>query len=218
MKKLLVTGGAGFIGSAFVRKAVISKYRVVNFDALTYCGSLNNLRDINEFNNYKFINGNIRDGELLNKIFFEERPDALIHFAAESHVDRSILSANDFIQTNIIGTYQLLEAANLYFSKLNEEKKFRFYHISTDEVFGSLGKEGYFTENSNYRPSNPYSASKAGSDHLVNAWNKTYDLPTLISHSSNNYGQYQYPEKWLSNINTNINIEQMVFQNQYQYQ
>lgn len=196
--KLLVTGGAGFIGSAVVRKAVAERrYSVVNIDKLTYAGSLENLRSIEKDPQYKFIQGDICDLELMKRIFMEEKPDAILHLAAESHVDRSIDGPRVFLETNVMGTYSLLEAARSYWSGLGEKEKarFKFQHISTDEVFGELGPTGFFSEKTPYAPNSPYSSSKASSDHLVRAWRETYGLPTLTTNCSNNYGPYHFPEK-----------------------
>jgi dTDP-glucose 4,6-dehydratase len=196
--KLLVTGGAGFIGSAVVRKAVSERrYSVVNIDKLTYAGSLENLRSIEKDPRYKFIQSDICDLEAMKVIFRNERPDAILHLAAESHVDRSIDGPRVFLETNVMGTYSLLEAARGYWSGLGhaEKSKFKFQHISTDEVFGELGLTGFFSETTPYAPNSPYSSSKASSDHLVRAWRETYGLPTLTTNCSNNYGPYHFPEK-----------------------
>jgi len=194
---LLITGGCGFIGSNLVRLALSSGYRVVNLDALTYAGNLASLADVQLHPDYTFIHGDICDGALLKHIFEEHAPDAVLHLAAESHVDRSIDGPEAFIQTNITGTFRLLEAARAHWKNLPEEEKesFRFLHVSTDEVFGSLGAEGCFTEETAYDPRSPYSASKAASDHLVRAYGHTYGLPVLVTNCSNNYGPYQFPEK-----------------------
>ena len=196
--KILVTGGAGFIGSAVVR--LLSGelgHAVVNIDALTYAGNLDSLASIANQPGYKFIHGNICDAALMKEVFAAEQPDAVMHLAAESHVDRSIDGPAAFITTNVVGTYTLLEAARAYWSTLPQARKdaFRFHHISTDEVFGSLGAEGKFQETTPYAPNSPYSASKASSDHLVRAWHHTYGLPTMITNCSNNYGPYHFPEK-----------------------
>ncbi|NQU13510.1 MAG: dTDP-glucose 4,6-dehydratase [Desulfobacteraceae bacterium] len=197
MKNMLVTGGCGFIGSNFVRYLLEEsefKGRVVNVDCLTYAGNPDNLRDIEEGlpDRYVFIKADICDRERMESIFSDNKIDSVCHFAAESHVDRSIVSPDAFIQTNIVGTFNLLELARGHKDRLD-----LFHHISTDEVFGSLGKDGYFTEETAYRPNSPYSASKASSDHLVRAYHKTYGLPVTISNCSNNYGPYQFPEKLL---------------------
>ncbi|KZZ37195.1 MULTISPECIES: dTDP-glucose 4,6-dehydratase [unclassified Oleiphilus] len=194
---ILVTGGAGFIGSALVRYLVnTTKHRVLNLDKLTYAATLASLSAIESDERYTFVEGDICDSALLKSCFDSFQPDAVIHLAAESHVDRSIAEAGDFIQTNIVGTYQLLEASRLYWRSLSNDAKqsFRFHHVSTDEVFGDIG-EGRFNEKSSYQPSSPYSASKASADHLVRAWHRTYGLPILLSNCSNNYGPYQFPEK-----------------------
>ena len=196
---LLVTGGAGFIGSAVVRLAVSRGMRVVNLDALTYAACLDNVASVADDPLYTFVKADLRDRPALDRVFADYGPTQILHLAAESHVDRSIDGPSEFIQTNIIGTFNMLEAAKVYFEGLSdsEQKKFRFHHISTDEVYGDLARtKSFFTEKSNYRPSSPYSASKASSDHLVRAWYRTYDLPVLITHCSNNYGPYQFPEKF----------------------
>ncbi len=197
--RFLVTGGAGFIGSAVIRYLINeTKHHVVNIDALTYAGNLSSLEDVSSSSRYSFEKVNVCDGHELNRVFMEYEPDAVMHLAAESHVDRSIGSPATFIETNIVGTYQLLEASRKYIESLKDEKKalFRFHHISTDEVYGDLGKtEDLFTEETSYAPSSPYSASKASSDHLVRSWYRTYDLPIIITNCSNNYGPYHHPEK-----------------------
>ena len=199
MKKILVTGGCGFIGSNFVRLALerLPGAEVINLDKLTYAGNPANLSDIEESPRYKFVQGDICNQELLEKLFAEESIDTVVHLAAESHVDRSIEGPAEFIQTNILGTFSLLEAARKYWdsSLQSPATNSRFLHVSTDEVYGSLGEEGYFTEDTPYNPSSPYSASKAASDHLVTAFHRTYQLPVTISNCSNNYGPYQFPEK-----------------------
>lgn len=195
---IIVTGGAGFIGSALVRFLIEhTENKVVNIDKLTYASNLSSLTNVADHPRYSFVQGDICDKELLANIFDTFKPDLIMHLAAESHVDKSINSPSDFIQTNIIGTYQLLEVSRAYWLSLEEEKKkrFRFHHISTDEVYGELGETGKFSELSPYQPSSPYSASKASSDHLVNAWHRTYGLPTIITNCSNNYGPFQFPEK-----------------------
>ena len=193
--KLLITGGAGFIGSAVVRLAVARGHQVVNLDALTYAACLENLAPVADSPLYHFEKADIRDRGALARIFDEHAPDAVMHLAAESHVDRSIDGPGDFIETNITGTFNLLEAARAWWVKAGRPAHFRFHHISTDEVFGSLGPEGAFTEETPYAPNSPYSASKAASDHLVRAWHETYGLPVVLSNCSNNYGPYQFPEK-----------------------
>jgi dTDP-glucose 4,6-dehydratase len=197
--KILVTGGAGFIGSAVVRHIIANTGdSVVNVDKLTYAGNLESLLDVAKNERYVFERVDICDRAQLDRVFAEHRPDAVMHLAAESHVDRSISGPSDFIQTNIIGTYTLLEASRAYWNGLDEAHKgaFRFHHISTDEVYGDLeGPEDLFTEQTPYQPSSPYSASKASSDHLVRAWSRTYGLPTIVTNCSNNYGPFHFPEK-----------------------
>ncbi len=199
MKTIIVTGGAGFIGSALIRHLIEQPDNlVVNVDKLTYAGNLDSLKGIHGSPRYRFEQVDICDPIGLHRVFEQYRPDLVMHLAAESHVDRSIDGPTAFIQTNIIGTYTLLEAARAYWEKLPEGKRdwFRFHHISTDEVYGDLGDApGGFTENSPYEPSSPYSASKASSDHLVRAWFRTYGLPSVVTNCSNNYGPYQFPEK-----------------------
>jgi dTDP-glucose 4,6-dehydratase len=196
--KYLVTGGAGFIGSALCRLIVRSGAgQVVNVDKLTYAADLRSLESIQDHGDYAFVRADICDRESIDKILDDHKPDAIIHLAAESHVDRSITGAAEFIQTNIIGTFTLLEAARAYHGKMLKEQAaaFRFLHVSTDEVYGTLGETGLFSEETPYAPNSPYSASKASSDHLVRAWLHTYGLPVVISNCSNNYGPYQFPEK-----------------------
>lgn len=198
IKKVIVTGGAGFIGSACIRTLLNSaEMQVLNIDKLTYAGNLETTAAFRDHPMYSFAQIDICQFDKLQDVFLSFEPNAILHLAAESHVDRSIDGPDAFIQTNIIGTYNLLKIALGYFQKLDAERKnhFLFQHISTDEVFGSLGDEGFFTEETPYQPSSPYSSSKASSDHLVRAWNKTYGLPTIITNCSNNYGPYQYPEK-----------------------
>ncbi|MFO7964494.1 MAG: dTDP-glucose 4,6-dehydratase [Desulfobacterales bacterium] len=195
MKNILVTGGCGFIGSNFIRYLLLDEGfdgRLINLDKMTYAGNAHNLSDIqNTFERrYAFVKGDICDTDLLKDMFHRFEIDTVCHFAAESHVDRSILGPADFIQTNVIGTFQLLEACRLHMNRIE-----RFHHVSTDEVFGSLGESGFFSEDTPYDPSSPYSASKAGSDHLVTAYGRTYGLPVTISNCSNNYGPFQFPEK-----------------------
>ena len=197
-KRFLVTGGAGFIGSAVIRYLINETDHIVfNLDKLTYAGNLESLSDVAEHENYQFGQIDICDQQDIARIYSEFRPDVVMHLAAESHVDRSIDGPAEFIQSNIIGTYNMLEEGRKYWRSLDEngQQKFRFHHISTDEVYGSLGNEGMFTEDTAYDPSSPYSASKASSDHLVRAWNRTYGLPVVITNCSNNYGPYQFPEK-----------------------
>ena len=193
--KLLVTGGAGFIGSAVVRLAVARGHEVVNVDALTYAACLENVASVSGSNLYTFEQADIRDRAALDRVFATHRPDAVMHLAAESHVDRSIDGPGDFIETNITGTFNMLEAARAYWTRAGRPDGFRFHHISTDEVFGKLGETRKFTEDTPYAPNSPYSASKAASDHLVRAWHETYGLPVVMTNCSNNYGPYHFPEK-----------------------
>jgi len=200
---IIVTGGAGFIGSNFILDILDSSNSntpdlIINLDCLTYAGNLENLESLKDSPRYLFVKGSITDKNLITSLFKEHQPRAIIHFAAESHVDRSIRDSSDFIETNIMGTYTLLESAREHFDNLNnkEKEKFRFLHVSTDEVYGSLNTNAApFSEKNKYEPNSPYSASKASSDHLVRAWHHTYNLPTLITNCSNNYGPYQFPEK-----------------------
>lgn len=208
MKNILVTGGCGFIGSNFIRLALESlpDSRIVNLDKLTYAGNLANLIGLDDEPRYKFVRGDICDSELLEKLFAEEQIDTVVHFAAESHVDRSIEGPAEFINTNIIGTFALLEAAKkswLNDSSRHAPRATRFLHVSTDEVYGSLGETGLFEETTPYDPRSPYSASKASSDHLVSAYYHTYGLPILMTNCSNNYGPYQFPEKLIPLIINN---------------
>jgi dTDP-glucose 4,6-dehydratase len=197
--KILVTGGAGFIGSAVIRHLIRdTAHAVVNVDKLTYAGNLASLSDATQSDRYAFEQVDICDADALRGVFERHQPDAVMHLAAESHVDRSIHGPADFIQTNLVGTGVLLEAARAYFESLSGTRRegFRFHHVSTDEVYGDLeGPEGLFTEQTPYAPSSPYSASKAGSDHLVRAWHRTFGLPVLVTNCSNNYGPYHFPEK-----------------------
>ena len=195
MKKYLVTGGCGFIGSNYIRTALDREddLHIVNLDKLTYAGNIQNLNGISS-NNLTIVKGDICDVDLVNSLFEKHQFDTVVHFAAESHVDRSIEGPAEFIQTNVVGTLNLLEQSRIFINKTNNDN-FRFLHVSTDEVYGSLGDDGKFLETTPYDPSSPYSASKAGSDHLVRAWNRTFGLPTLITNCSNNYGSYQFPEK-----------------------
>ena len=193
--KLLITGGAGFIGSAVVRQAIAAGHHVVNLDALTYAACLDNVASVSNGPLYAFEHADIRDADALARIFDQHKPDAVMHLAAESHVDRSIDGPAAFIETNVNGTYQLLEAARAYWQAEGKPEGFRFHHISTDEVYGTLGATGVFTEDTPYAPTSPYSASKASSDHLVRAWHETYGLPVVITNCSNNYGPYHFPEK-----------------------
>jgi dTDP-glucose 4,6-dehydratase len=197
---VLVTGGCGFIGTNLVRLLVKSgRYRVVNLDALTYAANPFSLADLEGNADYVFVKGSISDRALVSSLFEKHSPDGVMHLAAESHVDRSIVNAEDFIQTNVVGTCTLLEGSRDYWKDLPDDRKpsFRFLHVSTDEVFGTLGAEGYFTEETPYAPNSPYSASKAASDHFVRAFHHTYGLPTVITNCSNNYGPYQFPEKMI---------------------
>ena len=195
--KLLVTGGAGFIGSAVVRQAIDRGFEVVNVDALTYAACLDNLARVADHPAYAFEQVDIRDRAALDLVFAKHQPDGVMHLAAESHVDRSIDGPADFIETNVLGTFQLLEAARAYWTSAGKPDRFRFHHISTDEVFGSLSDDPsvQFTESTPYDPRSPYSASKAASDHLVRAWHETYGLPVVLTNCSNNYGPYHFPEK-----------------------
>lgn len=193
--KILVTGGAGFIGSAVVRLAIARGHQIVNLDALTYAGCLENVASVADDPLYAFEHVDIRDRTALDRVFAQHKPDAVMHLAAESHVDRSIDGPGDFVETNITGTYNMLEAARAHWVGAGKADAFRFHHISTDEVFGSLGAAGMFTEETPYDPRSPYSASKAASDHLVRAWAETYGLPVVLTNCSNNYGPYHFPEK-----------------------
>jgi len=199
MKTVIVTGGAGFIGSAVVRHMVaLGHYRVINLDKLTYAGNLASLKEVEDSPNYRFVEGDICDGALILSLLREEKADGIMHLAAESHVDRSIDGPGAFVETNVVGTFRLLQAALEYWRELDEAGRaaFRFHHISTDEVFGDLPFDsGIFTEDTPYAPSSPYSASKASSDHFVRAWHETYGLPVVLSNCSNNYGPYHFPEK-----------------------
>ncbi len=202
--KVLVTGGSGFIGSELIRLIIReTDFEIVNVDCLTYAANINSLKDV--VGNCRYIHEivNVCNRESLRHVFDAHKPSLVVHLAAESHVDRSIENATSFIETNIVGTYHLLEASRYYFESLisEEQEKFRFHHVSTDEVYGDLASTGdYFTENTRYDPSSPYSASKASSDHLVRAWFRTYGLPTIISNCSNNYGPYQFPEKLIPTV------------------
>jgi dTDP-glucose 4,6-dehydratase len=198
MSTIIITGGAGFIGSAIVRQFINeTQDTVVNVDKLTYAGNLQSLTSVSDNPRYRFEQVDICDAAEVARVFREHQPDAVMHLAAESHVDRSITGPAAFIQTNIVGTYTLLEAARSYWNMLDEVRKaaFRFHHISTDEVYGSLGETGFFTEETAYEPNSPYSASKASSDHLVRAWHHTYHFPVVTTNCSNNYGPYHFPEK-----------------------
>jgi len=193
--KLLITGGAGFIGSAVVRLAIARGHEVINLDALTYAACLENVASVADSPLYSFEQADIRDPDALARIFAAHAPEAVLHLAAESHVDRSIDGPGAFIETNITGTYNLLQAARSHWETRGRPENFRFHHVSTDEVFGSLGATGAFTEDTAYDPRSPYSASKAASDHLVRAWHETYGLPVLLTNCSNNYGPFHFPEK-----------------------
>lgn len=207
-KTILVTGGAGFIGTNFVRHAlgVREDWHIINLDALTYAGNPANFDDLSpqHAKRHHFLQGDVRDGPFLEKLFSEKEIKGVIHFAAESHVDRSIQGPEAFVDTNVIGTFRLLEASLRSWESRGKPEDFRFLHISTDEVYGSLGAEGYFTEETPYDPSSPYSASKAASDHFVNAYFRTYGFPTVITNCSNNYGPYQFPEKLIPLMILNI--------------
>lgn len=204
--KFLVTGGAGFIGSAVIRTALASdRYEIINLDLLTYAGNLESLAAVSKHPKYSFEKADIRDRQAVEDIFSKYQPDAVMHLAAESHVDRSIDGPGTFIDTNIIGTYNLLEVSRRYWVDLPKGRKdlFRFHHVSTDEVYGTLGETGLFSENTPYQPNSPYSASKASSDHLVRAWHHTYGLPVVTTNCSNNYGPYQFPEKLIPLVTLN---------------
>lgn len=196
-KKIMITGGAGFIGSSLIRFLINeTDNRLLNLDKLTYASNLQSLESVSDNSRYQFIQGNISDKKIISQLFKDFQPDIVMHLAAETHVDRSIDGPSDFIQTNVMGTLVMLESAREYWNSI-KNKKFLFHHISTDEVYGSLNETDLFTEQSNYDPSSPYSASKASSDHLVRAWHRTYGLPIIITNCSNNYGPYQFPEKFI---------------------
>lgn len=204
-KTILVTGGAGFIGNHVIRRLVNNypAYKVVNLDALTYAGNLENVQDVADAPNYSFVKADITDLEAIRSVFAAYKPDVVIHLAAESHVDRSIEDPLVFVKTNLMGTATMLQVAKENWKESNFDGKL-FYHVSTDEVYGSLGEEGFFVEDTPYDPRSPYSASKAGSDHLARAWNHTFGLPVIVSNCSNNYGPYQFPEKLLPLFINNI--------------
>ena len=193
--KILITGGAGFIGSTLVRQAIGAGHEVVNVDALTYAASLSSVEAVSKHPGYAFVKADVADPVAMQDVFDQHSPDAVLHLAAESHVDRSIDGPDAFMRTNVMGTFTLLQAARAYWEKSGRRSGFRFHHVSTDEVFGSLGPDGKFKETTPYAPNSPYAASKAASDHLVRAWGETYDLPVVISNCSNNYGPFQFPEK-----------------------
>src|SRR5437868_9098653 len=204
MQKIVITGGAGFIGSHVVRRFVKNypDYTIINLDKLTYAGNLANLKDIEHLPNYRFVKGDITDAAFINQLFEAQQPDAVIHLAAESHVDRSIANPLEFVMTNVVGTVTLLNTARNHWK--GKYDKTRFYHVSTDEVYGSLGEDGMFTETTNYDPHSPYSASKASSDHFVRAYHDTYGLDIVISNCSNNYGSFHFPEKLIPLAINNI--------------
>ena len=206
--KIFVSGGYGFIGSNFILNQINSKSnndQILNYDKLTYAGNIANLKSLENNKNYTFVKGDICNSRLLQSVINKFKPDKIVHFAAESHVDRSIDGPMTFVNTNLVGTATLLDVLNSFIKEQTSEFKqnFKMIHISTDEVYGSLGKKGFFNEKTSYDPSSPYSSSKAGSDHLVRAWNKTYGLPTIITNCSNNYGPYQFPEKLIPLIIAN---------------
>jgi dTDP-glucose 4,6-dehydratase len=200
--KILITGGAGFIGSAVVRRAIADGHQVVNVDVLTYSANLENLDSVAGDPNYAFEQADICDAAAMKAIFARHRPDAVMHLAAESHNDRAIEAPIDFVRSNVMGTAVLLEAARAHWNGLPDDAKaaFRFHHVSTDEVFGALGEDGDFTEETPYDPNSPYSSSKAAADHLVRAWGRTYGLPVVLTNCSNNYGPYQFPEKLIPTV------------------
>lgn len=204
--KIIVTGGAGFIGSAVIRQYIQNtNHEIINLDALTYAGNLESLKAVSDHSRYYFEQVDIRDINEIKRVFDQHQPDAIMHLAAESHVDRSIDGPADFIQTNIVGTFNLLDVSKKYWDTLKGEKRdgFRFHHVSTDEVYGDLEETGFFTEETAYEPSSPYSASKASSDHLVRAWCRTYGFPVVVTNCSNNYGPFQFPEKLIPLVTLN---------------
>ena len=211
MKRVLISGGAGFIGGCLIRRLLKeNKYEIFNLDKISYVSNLDWLKKYNNLNKYNLLNVDLVNFEATNLAIKNSDPDVIIHLAAESHVDRSIKSPKNFIDSNIVGTFNILEASKLHWNNLSDQRKnkFIFYHISTDEVYGSLGSEGKFSESSPYNPNSPYSATKAASDHLVNSWHKTYNFPTIISNCSNNFGPWQYPEKLIPlTINKALNWE-----------
>ena len=209
-KKIVITGGAGFIGSHVVRRFVkkYPEYEIINLDSLTYAGNIANLKDVENESNYRFVKGNIVDSDLINDLFAQEKPDDVIHLAAESHVDRSITDPLDFVMTNVVGTVNLLNAARIYWK--DDYDRHRFYHISTDEVYGTLEDGGLFTEETSYDPHSPYAASKASSDHFVRAYRDTYGLGIIISNCSNNYGPFQFPEKLIPLAINNIKSKKAI--------
>ena len=200
--RVIITGGAGFIGSALVRRAIAGSWQVLNIDKLTYAGRLETVASVSDHPHYSFLRADVADEDAINRAISRFAPDVIFHLAAESHVDRSIDGPGVFIETNIRGTYVMLEAALLYWSKLNpaKQEQFRFIQVSTDEVYGSLGEDDFFTEDSPYRPNSPYSASKAAGDHLARAWYVSYGLPTIVSHCTNNYGPFQHAEKLIPTV------------------
>ncbi|MBN2033315.1 MAG: dTDP-glucose 4,6-dehydratase [Deltaproteobacteria bacterium] len=207
-KTILVTGGCGFIGSNFIYHVLSARptWRILNFDALTYSGNLVNFKELSSesASRHTFVHGDIRYGNVVDQLFADHEVDGIIHFAAESHVDRSILGPEAFVDTNVVGTFRILDASLRHWQRRGKPKDFRFVHVSTDEVYGSLGSEGFFREETPYDPSSPYSASKAASDHFVKAYFRTYGLPTIVTNCSNNYGPYQFPEKLIPLIILNI--------------
>ncbi len=212
MRTILVTGGAGFIGSNFIRymRRAHPDYRIVNLDRLTYAGNLENLRDLEGDDGYTFVKGDIADRRCVERVFEDHSIDVVVNLAAESHVDRSILGPEEFVRTNVLGTFVLLEVARSFWLEKGRGRNPLFLHVSTDEVYGSLGEEGYFTEDSPYDPRSPYSASKASSDHLVRAYHHTYGLPAVITNCSNNFGPYQFPEKLIPLVIINALLDRPI--------